>query len=124
MPTAPPIVPDVPLNELPAALVPVLSGLCPSGAGGYGASGSLTLTDQQVEDPGTDAIRAAVRKAAHSLGWTVTTFPYELAGATAISVKDNRPVPEQHRDAVEAHRQKLMREAVEQVHRRFRERTA
>ncbi|MGA5819861.1 hypothetical protein ACPC54_18615 [Kitasatospora sp. NPDC094028] len=113
--TAPPAVPDVPLDELPAALVPVLSGLCPPDAGGYGAAGSLTLTDQQAEHPGTDAIRTAVRKAAHTLGWKVTTHRYELAGVPAISVKDNRPVPEQHRGAVEQHLQRRMREAVDHV---------
>ncbi|WP_329321637.1 hypothetical protein [Streptomyces sp. NBC_01262] len=80
------------------AIVPLLRRSCPEGAGGYGGSYQVNLDDEEaVGLGGVELIRAAMRKAARTLGWKVNSIG--MIGTkfgTMVVIQDVREIPEEH----------------------------
>lgn len=76
------------------ALVPLLRRTCPQGAGGYGGSYQVNLDDEEaVGLGGVELIRAAMRKAARTVGWKVVTIGMigTRFGTCARFLRSSRP---------------------------------
>jgi len=86
------------------AVVPLLRRSCPEGAGGYGGSYQVNLDDEEaVGLGGVELIRAAMRKAARTLGWRAETVgAIGTRYGTLVVIRDRREVPEQYAAAVTA----------------------
>jgi hypothetical protein len=114
-------------RRLVAVLPPLLERTCPPDGGGHGGAYELRLTAREVRElGGYEVLRSALRAAARQVGWTrVETYGTDTAGGEAVvGVVDRREVPAQFADAVDRHRDKRMREAVETVARNRREGTS
>src|SRR3954467_5708335 len=99
------------------ALVPLLRRSCPENAGGFGGSYQVNLDDEEaVGLGGVELIRAAMRKAARQLDWTVETIGWiGTRFGTMVAVRDTREVPEEFRAVVDAAMEKRMSAAVARV---------
>ncbi|MDJ0344199.1 hypothetical protein QMK19_29210 [Streptomyces sp. H10-C2] len=105
-------------QRLVAVLPPLLARTCPPDGGGYGGAYELRLTGREVRElGGLDLLRSALRAAARSQGWTrVETYGTDTAvGEAVVGVVDRREAPGGFAEAVDRHRQKRMRTAVETV---------
>lgn len=99
------------------AIVPLLRRSCPEGAGGYGGSYQVNLDDEEaVGLGGVELIRAAMRKAARTLGWKVTTLGWiGTQHGTMVGVQDVREVPKQYAAAVNESMNERIRAALHRV---------
>ncbi|MEY9839351.1 hypothetical protein [Streptacidiphilus sp. EB103A] len=104
-------------TELSTALIPLLQASCPKGCGGYGGTFSAFISPQAAEQAGgIDFLRTALVQAALSLDWKPdTTGEATMHGAIGVRATDTRKIPAPYDTAVEAHRQRQLREAVEAV---------
>ncbi|EDY48866.1 hypothetical protein [Streptomyces clavuligerus] len=107
---------------LAKVLVPLLERSGPESAGGYGGTFQVHVPSETAAQlGGLDLIRAALRKAARELGWTFGTYGFDGGpeGATLIGIHDKREAPEPYAKAVEEHRQRQMRAAVDRASARY-----
>ncbi|PCG87104.1 hypothetical protein CIB93_04455 [Streptomyces sp. WZ.A104] len=107
---------------LAKVLVPLLERSGPEGAGGYGGTFQVHVPHETVEQlGGLDLIRAALRKAARELDWKFGTYGFGggQGSTTLIGIHDKREIPDPYAKAVEEHRQRQMRAAVDRVSARY-----
>ncbi|MFE0779081.1 hypothetical protein [Streptomyces sp. NPDC058861] len=108
---------------LAKVLVPLLEHSGPEGASGYGGTFQVHVPSEAAAQlGGLDLIRAALRKAARELGWTFGTYGFgggREGSTTLIGIYDKREIPGPYAKAVEEHRQRQMRAAVDRVSARY-----
>ncbi|MFF9076048.1 hypothetical protein ACF1A9_27730 [Streptomyces sp. NPDC014872] len=87
---------------LAEVLMPLLQRSCPDGGGGYGGGYQMNLDDEEaVGLGGVELIRAAMRKAARTLGWKVNTLGMiGTRHGTIVVIQDLREAPEEFAKAV------------------------
>jgi len=105
---------DARCTAMAEALVPLLRRSCPEGAGGYGGSYQVNLDDEEaIGLGGVELIRAAMRKAARTLGWKITTIGMiGTRHGTMAVVQDTREVPEEHKAVINDAMNERMRAAL------------
>lgn len=97
--------------------MPLLQRSCPDGGGGYGGGCQMNLDDEEaVGLGGVELIRAAMRKAARTLGWKVNTLGMiGTRHGTIVVIQDLREAPEEFAKAVNDDMNERMMAALHRV---------
>lgn len=96
--------------------MPLLQRSCPDGGGGYGRRYQMNLdVEEAVGLGGVELIRAAIRKAARTLGCKVNTLGMITRHGSIVVIQDLREAPEEFAKAVNDDMNERMMAALHRV---------